>query len=451
MLSWGALAGAAQRPRLHDDVIVRRHLSEHDDLVVLHDERSRRVLKILPVQWSVLALADGTRDVEGIVLAAKARGIEASAADLEEFLAHLAEQGVLASGVAEPAEDDPDPDADLARAPLDPIDGWRFVCSGRGACCHVFPTILFTPIEAARALVLLPDEAHEFFPKRGSVREGAPVAPLLVEGRCRYLDEGARCQLHTIGGAAAKPAGCRAFPMQMVFDGERVRAAAAYECACVADGIGASAGERPIPDGARALGDLAHPTRVGRVPERVVIAGDRTASRDEVRAFYRALADASAHDVAIGLWAVADAIDARGLDGPAAAFEARTLDLEAPLALLGRLARCLEEWRTPLAAFRSPNDLTRKAFEWMIAAARAIEREPSWRTPDARKEAFYARASAWVCRDALGKLPLATALRVRAIRVWLARALASDDPLAAEPLAIVEVMFRAHGLDAFAT
>jgi hypothetical protein len=43
---------------------------------------------------------------------------------------------------------------------------------------------------------------------------------------------------------------------------------------------------------------------------------------------------------------------------------------------------------------------------------------------------------------------------VRALRIWLARALPTvvipADPRADEPLALVEVMFRAHGLDAFA-
>ena len=54
-------------------------------------------------------------------------------------------------------------------------------------------------------------------------------------------------------------------------------------------------------------------------------------------------------------------------------------------------------------------------------------------------------------RDALGSLPLVTAFRVRAIRVWLARAWIVDDRRASEPLALVEAMFRAHGLDAFAS
>ncbi len=53
------------RPRLNDQVVVRRHLGE-GDTVVLHDETSRRVSRILPVQWQVLALADGTRDTEAM-------------------------------------------------------------------------------------------------------------------------------------------------------------------------------------------------------------------------------------------------------------------------------------------------------------------------------------------------------------------------------------------------
>lgn len=453
-------AALPARPRLHDDVVVRRHLTEHADVVVLHDHRSRHVLRIQHVQWQVLALADGTRDLDGIVLAARARGIETDPSDLREFLEHLAREGLLDTGVAEPALLDDDPDDDLLRAPLDPIEGWRFVCSGRGVCCHVFPSILFTPLEASRAMVMLPEEPHEFFPVRGAPREGAALAPLLVEGRCRYLDEGGRCQLHAAGGIDGKPAGCRSFPTQLVFDGERVRASAAFECACVVDGIDARSGEPPIPAGARTLGDLPRPTRIGRVPERVHVTATMHAARDEVRAFYRALAEATPPaDVAHGLFSLARSIEGRGLAPGVSTAYSRPGELDAgeAKALIASLIGRLKDWREPLAAFRSADDLTRRALDWMIAAgelasADALPPAPAPASREARVEAFYVYATAWICRDALGALPLATALRVRAVRVWLARVLprvTGGDPRAREPLALVEVMFRAHGLDAF--
>lgn len=445
------------RPRLTDRVVCRRHLGD-EDVVVLHDHASRHVMRILPVQWQVLALADGTRDLEGVTLAAKARGIHASVGDVAEFFGHLAEKGMLADGPTEPAEIE-DPDADLLDAPLDPIEGWTFACSGRGVCCEIFPTILFTAHEASRAMVLLEDEPHDFYPQVGVPREDGAVAPILVEGRCRYLDDARRCALHAKGGPAVKPAGCRAFPMQSVWDGERVRAAFAFECACVVDGIGAAGGQPVVPEGARVLGDLPRPTRVGRLPERVALDGVRFADRDAARAFFRALAGEEAPaDVARGLWALGHAIAAGRLDA-AAYRDERAIDEAAALAFLARLRASVSAWREPLAAFRTEKDLTRRALDWMVAAAdrvaeRGLPAAPELGSRAAEAEAFYVKTACFLYRDALGTLPLATAFGVRALRVWLARAIAEappDDPRAAEPLTLVEVVFRAAGLDAFAT
>lgn len=443
------------RPRLTDRVVVRRHLGD-EDVVVLHDHDSRHVMRILLVQWQVLALADGTRDLEGITLAARARGIQASVADVAEFLAHLADKGMLADGPTEPAEVD-DPDADLLEVPLDPIEGWTFACSGRGVCCEVFPTILFTAHEASKAMVLLEDEPHDFYPQHGAPRDDGAVAPILVEGRCRYLADDRRCTLHARGGTAAKPAGCRAFPMQSVYDGERVRAAFAFECACVVDGIGATDGLPPVPEGARVLGDLPRPTRVGRLPDRVPVDGTRFADRAATRELFRALASMDAPaDVARGLFALGTALAEGGL--AADAYRDGPLDEAAAMAFLARLRESVSAWREPLAAFRTERDLTRLGLDWLVAAAdriaeRGLPPPPAAGSSAAEIEAFYVRNACFLYRDALGTLPLATAFAVRALRVWLARAIAEappEDPRAAEPLTLVEVLFRAAGLDAFA-
>ncbi|MBX3275681.1 MAG: hypothetical protein KF729_35805, partial [Sandaracinaceae bacterium] len=142
----------------------------------------------------------------------------------------------------------------------------------------------------------------------------------------------------------------------------------------------------------------------------------------------------------------------------AGAYEAASaIDEDAARALVAALGARVAEWREPLAAFRAEVDLTRRALDWLLAAADRIGREglppaPAAGSRGAAIEAFYVRSAAWSSRDALGPLPLATALAVRAVRVWLARALAAQapsDPRAAEPLALVEVVFRAAGLDAF--
>ena len=72
-------------------------------------------------------------------------------------------------------------------------------------------------------------------------------------------------------------------------------------------------------------------------------------------------------------------------------------------------------------------------------------------------EAFYARATLHGHHLAVEEAPLATALRDRAVRLLLGRALgavlaraAPDDPAHDYPLTLVEALMRAHGLNVYA-
>lgn len=98
-------------------------------------------------------MADGTRDLDGLLLGAAREGAVASPEALGEFLARLAAAGLLEDGVA-PTDDAPQEVA--ADRPLDPLPGFRFACDGRGACCHQYATVVFSRLEADRARVVLP-------------------------------------------------------------------------------------------------------------------------------------------------------------------------------------------------------------------------------------------------------------------------------------------------------
>lgn len=417
-------------------------------------------MKILPVQWQVLALADGTRDIEGVALAARARGIATEPTDLAGFLEHLDEKGLLAEGPLDAPDDAGEPDEDLLDVPVEAIAGWTLICSGRGVCCEAFSTVLFTPREARRALVVLDDELHDFYPSRGVPRDEGPVAPIMVHGRCGYLNDQRRCMLHARAGTTAKPSVCRSFPMQSVYDGATVRAAFTFECACVVDGIGVTHGDPPFPRGARTLREVSRLVPVARLPERVTLDGSTTAPRAGVRRFYRALAAATPpRDVAAGLWAIGGALASTGVDAAETAYATEPeLDTARVREAFSELRAAVSAWRAPLATFRSEADFTRAGLDWIVAAADRIARSelppaPPLGSRAAEVEAFYVTATSWGYADALGRVPLARAFRIRALRLWLARAIAAappDDPRAAEPLTVVEVLFRAVGLDSYA-
>ncbi|WP_437580493.1 hypothetical protein [Sorangium sp. So ce887] len=65
------------RPRLAAHVLARRHLVGEDERVILHDLRSGQLLQLGPREWALVSAADGTRDVEGIAIAAAREGAHA--------------------------------------------------------------------------------------------------------------------------------------------------------------------------------------------------------------------------------------------------------------------------------------------------------------------------------------------------------------------------------------
>ena len=87
-----------RRPRLADHVLPRRHVIDGTERVVLHDQHNDEVVQVGPREWAVLEAADGTREPEGIVVAARRRGAHARVAAVSELLHTLAERGMVEAG-----------------------------------------------------------------------------------------------------------------------------------------------------------------------------------------------------------------------------------------------------------------------------------------------------------------------------------------------------------------
>ncbi|MBW2523711.1 MAG: YkgJ family cysteine cluster protein, partial [Deltaproteobacteria bacterium] len=293
--------GPPPRPALGTHVAVRRHLIEGREQLSLHDLLHEQVAVVGPREWALLRSADGTRGIEGILAAAARRGHYARPEELERFLAELDAAGLL----ARPEQNGDRPVAEAparAAARLDPLPGYRLDCDGRGSCCRIYPTIVFAPLEAARARALAPDaldgaadDERWFTPERGSSVRTADGriqgrAGAMVDGRCVHLAEDRRCRLHRAAGAGAKPMGCRLFPATFTDDGEAIRVSVAPECACVFVSAATDQGELLVPPGARTGADLPAEVYVTTLGDPIALASGRTAPRERYVAWSRRMA-----------------------------------------------------------------------------------------------------------------------------------------------------------------
>jgi lysine-N-methylase len=248
-----------------------------------------------------------------------------------------------------------------------------------------------------------------------------------------------------------------------VDDGERVRVSIGVECPCVLASVGREGGAPLVEPGARTRGDLGPGVRVVELPAEIPVARGRTAPRAALAAWSRIVAgeDPGEGDAVARLWSLAGAIEGDGLDEAAArrALAAPELpavpELEAWTAALAARAKARVE---SAETWRSARDRSLRASRWIAAAAEAL-REPGGVVAALGAgerfrgdEAFFVRASLHGHHLA-GELPLGTALRDRAVRLLLARALGdgmpADDPGHAHPIALVEAMMRGHGLGAY--
>ena len=457
------------RPRLAEHALVRRHVIDGAEVVVIHDTRSGDLLRMGPREWDLVAGADGTRDFDALVLAAARRGALRRASEVRAVLDYLHAAGLLADGLGHPSPVD---EGEPAR-PLDVLPGYGLTCDGSGDCCSMYGSVIFTPLEAARARALRPEvrgagdrEERAFTPERGSTLEGA-LAVALVDGRCAYLTDDRRCSIHIAAGEQAKPRGCRVYPASFIDDGERVRVSVGTECPCVFASVDREGGVPLVDPVARTRADLGPLARVTALPEILAITAGTTAPRAAVVAWSRAVAaglpavDDRAADIVALLWSLARAIGAHGLDEAAArdAIASPRAPEDAELAPLVTALAARARARVASAdAWRGAQDRSRRASHWISSAAASLL-DPAARAASLgddrfrRDEIFFLRVQIHG-HQLVGDLPLAVALRDRAVRILLSRALVEalpeGDPARPHPLALVEAMMRGHGLSAYA-
>lgn len=461
-----------RRPRLSARISARRHVTDAERRILLIERRSQRFVVVGEREWELICCADGSRDLPGVQIAAARRGRSVTADELEAFFGQLAHLDFLVEGDEpdEEAEDAPaitEGELEASRASfadrrLDPFPDSPLSCDGRGACCTMFQTVIFSPREARRALALRTearepalDERALFTPERGASFEpwgpahGA-LAVSLRRGRCAFLEESALCGLHRRGGPEWKPAGCALYPLRFVDDGEAIRVTPAPECACVFDSFASGVGAPLLPPSSSHGADLPRAAHVEVLPEMIPITESIARRREELLPWTRSLLD-----------------------------ELRTEGEGDLAAALLRLSRELEEGeRAPALDERGTAPWRREAITDDVRAlgdraARWTELSASWCAPDARAlQATLAvtkgcaellsadeppRASNAARRDENlygltlfhGHLwheasSLASALRARAIRLLLARteALGAAFDEEEHPLAMVESTLR---------
>ncbi len=485
-----------RRPRLALHVAARRHVARGSVRVVLHDMHHDREALVGEREWSVLRCADGTRDLTGIVAAARRLDRHIRPDHLEGFLVKLWREGMLAEGV-EPGPGDlaftplsggsPAVTAEEMAArhrarrarPLDPLPGYRFTCHGRGACCDIFPTVLFSPAEALRARAIRPDilegdqrEDLAFTPERGGSVEGPAGsrgvrAVTKVDGRCAYRDEDLRCRIHAAGRGEDKPLGCRLFPAVLVDDGEAIRVTVAPHCACVFDSLDEPEGEPLVPAGVRTGADLDPAIHVGELPEQIHLTSSRRVPRTELVAWIRHLVWFAGQrrlgDVARSLWALAGAIEAHGtavVASERALGDPPPIDPERLVDGIWSLPAWSERQAAMFDAWRASADVMRLTMRWISrASALMLDDQRSWSEPPSdrvsRAEALYLAASLHGYM-LLEQRTLADALRDRAVLLLLSRAVPrvarSEEvprPLAdslSQPIALVDPVMRGRCL-----
>lgn len=447
-------------PRLAEHALVRRHVIDGEETVVIHDTRTGDLARMGPREWEMLISADGTRDFDGLVLAAAKRTALHRASQIEEILERLQTMGLLADGI-----DHADPPAPAVDRPLSVLPDFSLTCDAGGACCGVYGSILFTRAEAARARAALPllrasgdREDRMFTPEQGTDASGR-LAVTLIDNRCAYLDIKGGCGIHAVAGAGAKPSTCSIYPATFVDDGETIRVSLGVECPCALDSVGRKGGAPLVPETARTRADLPDGAHVITLPALVAV----SASVEVPRAAYvcwshfLAAQPSPAQPVA-ALWSLAEAVERCGLDEPVtvvALGSPSSPDVNAVMLWIQALSERASSRVVSASAWRSERDRSLTASREIAAAAAslldpdALALALAAPSPDPAAEAFYLRAVIHG-HQIIGRLPLALALRDRAVRLLVARAMGALFPDVRRPLTILEAMLRGHGIEIYA-
>lgn len=436
-------------PRLADRIRARQYLSGGTLQVVLHGLGAQETIILPRETWAVLRCADGTRTIEGILLAARREGIRAAGASLVALLATLAERGLLESGP--PAYDlrvRPGQRKTSPSTPIAQIPDFTWSCDGRGACCSTFATVVMTPEDVCRARSVWPEfrvsglELPDvFLPLVGSAPHPLSVGTV-VDGNCGFLETDRRCGLHARGGVGAKPRGCRAYPRRLVDNGREVRATLLTECACVL--------RRPAADGGGVLepgivcvADLSPLDSVDELPCDIPWTKNESVPRAHLLDWLaRCWDEPWPADVGSWLWCLAQELRREEQSW----MSARILVLYERLSVLIQRE---SQWR-------GASDPNLVAMRWMASSLLVLSIDELGTASSAAEDAWaehrYLQAAWWGYVD-VGKTPWETWLRGRALRILLGRVMRHQRPAEAsapmfdEPLAVVDAIFRSRAVD----
>ncbi len=455
------------RPRLSEEAMMRRHRVDGEDKGLIFDTRKAKAIEITLEELALLACADGTRDLGGILLEATRRGVYRRASTLTTLLASLQEQDLLSDGI-------PQPPRTISRladdVPLDVLDDFSLICDQNGSCCSTYSSVALTESDTARVRAVIDDAT--FLPLYGSAPSHFCAADL-EDGHCGFLADDGSCRIHSAAGAEAKPRGCHLYPASFVYDGEAVRVAVSVECSCVLDSLGRRDGNPLVPAGANCAADLLAATSVAHLQDTFQLTATFQATRDELRSWTQAVYShcVTLDDPLAASWALAGCIETEGLnvsaclDAMLASVAPDAADLST---LLQSLATTTAQRANSSSAWRSAKDRSRRLGHWLREASQAllvpnrVDELLAEAAGNRTTDRFYLRSTIFSYELVAPKTPrpastLVTALRDRSIRMLLAREMRSTipddcqhDPSVKHPITAVEAMMRGQGLVSYA-
>lgn len=434
--------------------MVRRHVVEGDSKIALHDATTGALYLLGPLQWRIVEFADGTRDIAEIAAAA-ASGDAVPLVETVCVLDDLTAAGLVEEGARTeaPPLDRAGGDAlreSLADRPVEALPGFTLRCEGRGECCRSYSSIAVTAKDAARSrrLTLLADQLTPF---TGTGRSDLFAMPL-VDGACGERLADGRCRIHAEEGEAAKPVGCRTYPITLVDDGETMRASVACECSCVFWSLDHSAeASAPAPSGGLLPGvakvsDLPPETTLRRLSEHFAVTPRTMLTRRDIARWSRSALAIPAVENPVALL-LEQSIALRKLafteGGHPEDAGAETL-LDVLAAAIERFAKEAAAGAEAAEGWRAPSDRVRVARRLVAdATARLRDRARLSALADtvtrAADEMFFVRATLF---GLLLPAPLAQSLADAAARLVVARELGDAEGGAHHPIATVEMVYR---------
>lgn len=432
------------RPRLGEHALLRRHVIDGVERIAVHHSGSGALVLIEPRACDIALLADGTRDRDGIALAASRAGYFARQSEIDSLLDGLDQAGLLVDGIeCGPLGSSPiTPLAGaLADVPVEVLPGYRFECSGAGACCRQYASIALGADDVSRArsaFATLPGDTAArkvTLPLYGGLDSGRQ-AMTLVDGDCLQLLPSRRCGIQERAGYEAKPSACRAYPATFVFDGVRVRVSTSVECDCVLQSLERTSGA-PLSTATR-VSELSSGISIRELPLSIRL----TDEQEVERARYLEISD-EIGAAARGRPAIERAVAlAAALAGGASSGDLAS----ALLPRVQALATSMEAAASAANLWRSKSDRTRRMRQQVAVASKALLARGLAATlaVDPRPEAeTFALDAALFGHQLAGGAPVAEALLDLAARLLVAREMSiSGGSELGDPITVVMAATR---------